>query len=75
MQNQNNNSIGQDPTPTSTPGTAETNSGESMPQTGEEVVNEQEQNKSVNQEEFIQDASQNTKDANQQADDGSLPPN
>ena len=73
MQNQNNSPIGSDPT-TSTPSTTG-DSGESTPQTGEEVVNEQEQNKSVNQEEFIDDAQQNTKDANKQAEDGSLPPN
>ena len=75
MQNQNTNPIGQDPKTSSTPGTPVSESGESLPQTGEEIVNEQEQNKPVNQEEFIDDAAQNTKDANKQAEDGSLPSN
>ncbi|HEX8331932.1 MAG TPA: hypothetical protein VF622_04875 [Segetibacter sp.] len=73
MQNQNNNPVGQDPNPSSTPGTADTNSGESVPQDGENVVNEQEQNKSVNQEEFVQDAAQNSREANEIKDDGELP--
>jgi hypothetical protein len=73
MQNQNNDPVGQDPKATSTPGTADTNSGESIPQTGENVVNEQEQNKSVNQEEFVQDAAQSTREANEIKDDGELP--
>lgn len=72
MQNQNNQPPGQDPN-TSTPGTSEKNSGESVPQTGENVVNEQEQNKSVNQEEFLQDAAQHTRDANEVNDNDELP--
>lgn len=76
MQNQDNTPIGQDQhTPTSTPSTSSNNSGDSVPQTGETVVNEQEQNKPVNQEEFIDDANQNTLDANKADDDGSLPAN
>jgi hypothetical protein len=73
MQNQNNNPIGQEPNQTSTPGTSDKNSGESVPQDGETVVNEQEQNKSVNQEEFIEDATQNTREANEPDEDGTLP--
>jgi hypothetical protein len=73
MQNQNNNPIGPDPKETSTPGTSDKNTGESMPQDGETVVNEQEQNKSVNQEEFIEDAAQNTHEANATDGEGKLP--
>jgi hypothetical protein len=74
MQNQTNNPAGPDPK-TSTPATADTNTGESVPQTGEAVVNEQEQNKSVNQEEFIQDAAQSTREANSMDKDGEGLPN
>lgn len=64
MQNQNNNPGEKNPEKTSTPATSADNTGESIVQNGEEVVNEQEQNKSVNQEEFIEDAAQNTHKAN-----------
>ena len=73
MQNQNNNPLGQDADNTSTPATDTNNSGESVPQVGENIVNEQEQNKSVNLEEFVDDTAQNTKKANQTDEDDQLP--
>ena len=55
-------------------GNSSTNSGESMAQGPDQIVNEQEQNKSVNQEEFIDDTAQNTHKANSTTD-GTLPVN
>jgi hypothetical protein len=63
------------PETTSTPAKSEENTGESVVQDGEDVVNEQEQNKSVNQEEFIDDAAQNTHKANSTTNKGTLPVN
>lgn len=67
----------QEPIPekTSTPAKSDENTGESIAQDGENVVNEQEQNKSVNQEEFIDDTAQNTHKANSTTTDGTLPVN
>lgn len=44
---------------TSTEANSSENTGESAPQSGENIVNEQEQNKTVNLEEFIENSPQN----------------
>lgn len=73
MQNQNNNPVGQDADETSTPATETTNTGESTPQAGENIVNEQEQNKSVNLEEFVDDKTPNLKESSQTDGESQLP--
>lgn len=44
---------------TSTEPTSSENTGESVPQQGQDIVNEQEQNKTTNMEEYIQNSAQN----------------
>jgi hypothetical protein len=44
---------------TSTESTSPENTGESAPQSGENIVNEQEQHKTVNMEEYIENSAQN----------------
>ncbi len=47
--------------PTSSPQDPETNTGESFGQGPKDIVNEQEQHKSVNQEEYVDDLAANTR--------------
>lgn len=79
MENQDKNTIGNSrsnsissgdpnldtPTNTSTDPSPGRNTGESAPQTGQNIVNEQEQNKPVNMEEFVENSAQNTFDDNE----------
>jgi hypothetical protein len=52
---------------TSTDSTSSFNSGESAPQGGEAIVNEQEQHKTVNMEEYVENSAQNRFDDNEKA--------